>query len=193
MAIMLIVNEDDRAKRQALAAPLMEWVESVREELGALRAVASQQMSEIEDGAGGWRPMTAAEKQAAYRKRKPPPRSVTLGNALGNSSVTLGNADKPKRRRSKAVEAPIPDDWKPTPEHIAYAKLHGLNLRFEVDAFLGHYDGRKVASANGRFRTWLANQAKWKAERGTGQHRNGKPDPTGIRATNRLPPLPRPT
>ena len=53
--------------------------------------------------------------------------------------------------------------------HRAFANQYGLALELEVVAFLGHYEKKKVASPNGRFSTWLANQAKWNLGRGNGR------------------------
>ena len=65
----------------------------------------------------------------------------------------------------KARQQEISPDWRPTEAHREFAATHGLALDLEVTAFRGHFDGRKVASANGRFATWLANQAKWNRDR----------------------------
>lgn len=78
-------------------------------------------------------------------------------------------AEKPKRRTKRAprpVEIPIPLDWSPTEKHVAYAAKHGLDLDREVEAFRGWADGRTQVSWNGTFTTRLANEVKWRRQRG---------------------------
>lgn len=82
-----------------------------------------------------------------------------------------------KRTRSKrAVKqpTPMPEDWKPTDKHVAFAKRHGLNLEFEVEGYRGWAEGKTTASWDGTFRTRLAKSAEWKQERG--QSRQSKTD-----------------
>ncbi len=72
----------------------------------------------------------------------------------------------------------VPDEWVPTPSHQAFAGKHGLDLELEAIAFRGRFDGVPVVSVNGRFTTWLANQARWSKERngtanGTAKRDNG--------------------
>jgi hypothetical protein len=72
------------------------------------------------------------------------------------------------RARSQSKTA-LPADWQPSEAHREYAKKHGLQLDLEVDAFKGHADGLTALSWNGKFTTWLANQAKWNRQRRNGR------------------------
>lgn len=82
----------------------------------------------------------------------------------------------PKR---KQPERPIPTEWTPTEAHRAFAARHGLDVELEAIGFRGHFEGKLVASPNGRFTTWLANQVRWNRQRqsGNGRGRSGPPQP----------------
>lgn len=96
-------------------------------------------------------------------------------------SIENARPRSPKKgsKRAKALpERPWPEDFKPTDAHRAFASKHGLDVELEAIACSGHYEGSLVASPNGRFTTWLANQAKWNKRRGNnGRGRNGPPQP----------------
>src|SRR5690606_3004107 len=68
-------------------------------------------------------------------------------------------------RARKQPERPIPPEWKPTEAHREFAAKHGLDVELEAIGFRGHFDGKLVASPNGRFTTWLANQVRWNRSR----------------------------
>ncbi len=87
----------------------------------------------------------------------------------GTTQGTIGGKTKPPKRSptkaSQKRETDLPSDWSPTKDHREFAAAHGLDVELEVVGFRGHFEGRKAISWNGRFATWLANQAKWKRER----------------------------
>ena len=76
----------------------------------------------------------------------------------------------PKRTKRTASatkpETELPEDWKPTDNHKAFAAAHGLDIEVEVVGFRGHYDGKTAVSWNGRFATWLAQSVKFSKPRG---------------------------
>jgi hypothetical protein len=96
------------------------------------------------------------------------------------SSPTEGARKRNGRSKGKgkptapapAKLVPIPDDFQPTESHRAFAAKHGIDLELEVIGFKGHFENQRVASPNGRFTTWLTNQAKWNKQR-SGGARNG--------------------
>lgn len=80
----------------------------------------------------------------------------------------------------------MPPDWQPTEAHRAFAAKHGLDVELEATGFRGHYEGQRVLSWNGRFVTWLANQAKWNRERGPRKANGRAPTPqSGLAASYR--------
>jgi len=83
---------------------------------------------------------------------------------------------KKEKAKAKAKDSLLPPEWQPSPEHKAFAGKHQLNLELEALGFRGHYEGKRVLSWNGRFTTWLTNQAKWSRERG-GSRRTGPKQP----------------
>jgi hypothetical protein len=82
------------------------------------------------------------------------------------SPPTKADRAKAKPKKAKAVGTPLPADWKPSEAHEAYAKQRGIDLELTADAFRGNCDGKTAVSWNGRFSTWLANEAKWAKHRG---------------------------
>ena len=93
------------------------------------------------------------------------------GSALGpETSGGVRPKVKPKKKsksklKTKAKPAPLPDDWKPTKEHMAFAAEHELDLEIEVVGFRGWAEGELRASWNGTFATRLSNSVKWRRER----------------------------
>ncbi len=88
------------------------------------------------------------------------------GDARARTQPTEA-ATPPRKARASKPETTLPVDWQPTEAHRAFAAQHGLALELEVVGFKGHFDGRTSASWNGRFATWLSNQAKWNRQRGS--------------------------
>jgi len=104
-----------------------------------------------------------------------PPREPYLLTDL--PSVTTQGTDQPRKRAQRsptkgtqkprrAAEVPLPEDWKPSKAHEAYAAKHRLILELEADAMRGWAKGKVQTSWDGTFTTRLANQAKWNRERG---------------------------
>lgn len=74
------------------------------------------------------------------------------------------------RKRSPTKGSPkreteLPSDWSPTEDHRRFAAAHGLDVELAAAGFRGHFEGRKALSWNGRFATWLSNEAKWQRDR----------------------------
>lgn len=87
----------------------------------------------------------------------------------GNGNVATAPDATVQRVATKRAEkkaAPIPADWRPTAEHRAFAKEHGLDVELEAYGFRGYWDGQSVKSPNGRFATWLSNSADRRRARG---------------------------
>lgn len=97
------------------------------------------------------------------------------GSSFG---ATPSPATKRKRKKTseKSKETLMPPEWQPTEAHREFAAKHQLDVELEATGFRGHFDGRKVASWNGRFATWLANQAKWNRQRGVRKANGRLPD-----------------
>ncbi len=85
------------------------------------------------------------------------------GDTLSNQP---SNPVKKPKGRTKAKQAPIPDSWQPSQAHKTFAQEHELDLDLEAIKFRGYFEGREVASPNGRFATWLATALQHKRERG---------------------------
>jgi len=100
------------------------------------------------------------------------PREDGIGDRSGDSRGTAAGQprdtteDKEKnsknRKNKKNGEAQkrasaLPEDWKPSEQHAAYARKHGLKLDDEADAFRDHAEanGRKLVSWDAGFRSWL--------------------------------------
>ena len=125
-------------------------------------------------------------------------RPATLGSAPGAPyllkelpTVTAqgSGAPKPPRKRSArkasrkaSTDVPFPDDFAPTEAHRDLAAKHGLDVELEAIACRGHYEGKLVSSPNGRFTTWLANQARWNKQRGARGQRKGPLVQRGVAA-----------
>jgi hypothetical protein len=66
---------------------------------------------------------------------------------------------KPKRAgtKPKTKPHPLPADWKPTPEHRAFAAERGIDVEVEADAFRAHAEAhaREAVVWNAAFRQWL--------------------------------------
>lgn len=88
-----------------------------------------------------------------------------------------------KSKKVKKPETELPEDWKPTEQHEAFAQEHRIDLQLEVVKFKGYYDGRIAASWNGRFTTWLGNAVGFARERGP---RKSQPIQQGLAENVRL-------
>lgn len=64
-----------------------------------------------------------------------------------------------KRAPRKKPDKPLPDDWKPTSEHLERALASGLSVGREADKFRAHAaeKDRKAANWNAAFTRWLMN------------------------------------
>jgi hypothetical protein len=67
-------------------------------------------------------------------------------------------AKKPRKRNQKG---PLPIDWAPTKNHIAYAIENGLDINAEVKAFRLWADGQERDNWNGTFSTRLSNSVAY--------------------------------
>jgi len=87
----------------------------------------------------------------------------------GAKRVRKAPVEKSDRRKPRHV---LPDDWRPTPEHLERARSLGLNCRVEFDKFKNHAiaGARVMANWNAAFTTWLLNAQSF-AGRGAGRGR----------------------
>lgn len=152
-----ITSTDVKGKRNQysllplMGLPVAEGDRSSREtSLGEMRNRSSRETGPV------------SEEDTKEPRKEPKKEPTGIGARDGSPTKEA----KPKRTRAKAVEVALPADWTPTDAHRAFAAEHGLALELEAVAFKGHYEGRTAVSWNGRFATWLANQAKWNRERG---------------------------
>jgi hypothetical protein len=114
--------------------------------------------------------------QEGTQTRNPLEKAFALESSPTEGAPKRNGRSKGKGKRTGAAPTklvPIPEDFQPTEEHRALAAKHGIDLELEVIGFKGHYDKQLVASPNGRFTTWLSNQAKWNRQRSRGGGRNG--------------------
>lgn len=98
------------------------------------------------------------------------PKKEPTESARAEGDEKAGAKRGNRKPGTRAAEVALPVDWAPSDAHRAFAVQHGLDLALEAVAFRGHFDGRTAASWNGRFQTWLANQAKWNKQRGGSRH-----------------------
>lgn len=107
---------------------------------------------------------------------KPDPTRTSYGSTKGGK-----RGPKPKELH------PLPDDWSPTDRHEAYAREHGIDLRYETFQFRNNADakGIEMKNWNAAFSTWLGKRAKWdqqEREQGGRRLRSVTRDPeTGAR------------
>jgi len=79
--------------------------------------------------------------------------------------------DTGERERAKKVEVEVPDDWKPTDEHVERAKRSRLDLNREKDKFLAYAKSKAVKAVNwnAKFTTWLMNAEDFRNKDGNGR------------------------
>lgn len=77
------------------------------------------------------------------------------------------NSSSPSASRRRSPERPIPEDWKPTTSHQAYAEEHNLDLSTESFKFRNHAiaNDRRQRDWDASFRMWLATAKSYAAER----------------------------
>lgn len=175
---LLPVAESDRSPVASGPAPVAE---SDGLETGAKPepVVESDQSSATTSRSERLPPVALSDLTSRSERHEGTQEGTQTRNPLENTLALEGSPTEgaPKRSgRSKgqapAKLVPIPDDFQPTESHRAFAAKHGIDLELEVIGFKGHYENQRVASPNGRFTTWLTNQAKWNKQRRSGG-RNG--------------------
>lgn len=77
----------------------------------------------------------------------------------GNSAPARKTRQKKTRRRTQ-----VPDGFRPTKEHLAYAMEHSLDVEDERERFLLYHqkEGTLAASWNASFSLWLRNAVKFR-------------------------------
>lgn len=72
----------------------------------------------------------------------------------GDQNIYIPPAPKKPR---KQPERPLPDDWKPTPEHAELARERGLDLELQAQRFRNHAHSkdRRAVRWNAAFSNWL--------------------------------------
>ncbi len=135
------MSADDQREKGAIRAKRFrendrEFVQTVT--APALRAVTVTARHENND-------IAEAEAEAEAEK-------------IGSAPVPVASVPKAKVERKKPRHA-LPDNWRPTPEHLERARSLNLNCRTEFDKFKHHAiaNGRLMASWNAAFTTWLLN------------------------------------
>ena len=97
-----------------------------------------------------------------------PPGTGEQGNRgtgeQGNSTPPNGGVERARdepqpRRKRKAPETPIPDDWTPTDAHRKRAADLGVDIDHEAQQFRAHAEAhdRRCARWNAAFTQWLGN------------------------------------
>lgn len=78
--------------------------------------------------------------------------------------------------RSKPRAHQLPADWAPTPQHLAYAQQHALQLEHEAAKFRLHAEAhhRLAVRWNAAFAQWLMRATEYRA---TSPHPNRQPEP----------------
>jgi hypothetical protein len=107
----------------------------------------------------------ARDKESPQVEKKSDVTSDALEEKRGEEIREEKTPLPPKRKRKAMVETELPEEWEPTKSHRDFAAEHNLDLKLQVVAFRGHYDGRLEKSWNGRFATWLARKVEWQRER----------------------------
>ena len=80
------------------------------------------------------------------------------GHATSTSTSTSTNASHSNARaKSKTRETQIPEEWKPTADHVARAKDLGVDVASEAENFRLHAEAhdRRVVNWNAAFTMWL--------------------------------------
>lgn len=73
------------------------------------------------------------------------------------SAETAGTKSRAKRR--KRPETTLPDDWRPTDDHVFRARAASLDVHREAERFRNHavQNDRRCVDWNAAFRNWLLN------------------------------------
>ena len=117
----------------------------------------------------------ARQRMDAYRKsrrssaeRSGEVRANTDGTS-GEVRLPLPNPTPPvvpngtTRGSRRSPETTLPEDWKPTDSHRAYASEHGLDVNAEAFKFRNHAvaNDRRQRQWNATFATWLARAVEY--------------------------------
>ena len=88
--------------------------------------------------------------------------------------------------RSKPRAHQLPADWAPTPQHLAYAQQHGLQLEHEAGKFRLHAEAqcRLAVRWNAAFAQWLMRATEYRAT--SPQARSSAPSNEPVRVIKRL-------
>jgi len=146
-----------------------------------------------ENGRKGGRPRAegnggGAEKPTGLREGKPigseknNPLALVLAPALAptaerEAANAAGAAPPPSvAARSKPRAHQLPADWAPTPQHLAYAQQHGLQVEHEAGKFRLHAEAqcRLAVRWNAAFSQWLMRATEYRA---TSPQPNRQPEP----------------
>lgn len=78
---------------------------------------------------------------------------------------TTGTDQGKKKRARKKKRTQVPDDFRPTADHLAYALQHELDVEDERERFVLYHqkEGTLAASWNASFSLWLRNAVKYRA------------------------------
>jgi len=89
------------------------------------------------------------------------------------AEIEGGTANKPRKAQDRGTR--LPDDWKPTDEHIHFALLEGFDLisaHREADKFRDYWCGKGKDASK---RDWTATWRNWVRKASKGRQVGGKP------------------
>jgi len=109
-----------------------------------------------EAGRAGGQARAQAHAQASAEA---PSKLTTETETETETTTPKGVARAPRRK----AEAPIPDGWNPSQNHVAFAVEFGIDLGHEVAQFRAHAvaNDRRQRDWDAAFRQWLGNAKKW--------------------------------
>jgi len=143
---------------------------------------APQQMRPAGDAPGGaarapkpsTNPLDTSEANAssvacAENDNKPSEEGSSSGELVLTGDPVVGKPKRPSARPQRFV----PEDWRPSPAHIAKAESLGVDLAQQVEMFRNHEYAKPKTDFDRAFHTWLQNAAGRFADRPRTPQRGG--------------------
>ncbi len=99
--------------------------------------------------------------KSAKRRAKEAARKTSARDA--DKTRTKSGPEEKRRDLSLSTRAPIPDDWQPSAETIAFAAIQSLpHSDLTLQKFKDHYaaEGKLTADPDASYRKWLANERR---------------------------------
>jgi hypothetical protein len=147
-----LLNHEDYRRRMSIEDQREKTAERVRRHRGKDReftaSVTGEALHDVTETAGN-ESNDIAEAEADTKAEAEKIRRATV-------PATPAPKSKPERKKPRHS---LPEDWRPTPEHLERARTMNLNCRVEFDKFQSHAvaTGRLMANWNAAFTTWLLN------------------------------------